>query len=161
LALNATIEAARAGEAGKGFAVVAAEIKELARLTADATGDIREKIMGIQQSTSVSVESIEAITKIIDTISEIVSTTATAVEEQAVTTQEIAGNVAQASQGLTEINESVAQSARASEEITADIAEVSSQAMEMTNSSSTVNLNAGGLLQLAEKLKEMVGNFKV
>ncbi|MBI9088072.1 MAG: methyl-accepting chemotaxis protein [Desulfobacterium sp.] len=161
LALNATIEAARAGDAGKGFAVVAAEIKELARLTAEATNDIRGKIVGIQQATSVSVESIGSITKIIDDINDMVSTTATAIEEQAVTTQEIAGNVAQASQGLTEINESVAQGSRVSDEITTDISEVSRQSMEMTNSSSTVNLNAGELLALAEKLKEMVGNFKV
>ncbi|MCP4116522.1 MAG: methyl-accepting chemotaxis protein [Desulfobacteraceae bacterium] len=161
LALNATIEAARAGEAGKGFAVVAAEIKELARLTTEATNDIREKITGIQQATSISVESIGSITKIIDDISDMVSTTATAIEEQAATTQEIAGNVAQASQGLTEINENVAQGSRVSEEITADISEVSRQSMEMTNSSSTVNLNAEELLALAEKLKEMVGHFKV
>jgi methyl-accepting chemotaxis protein len=161
LALNATIEAARAGEAGKGFAVVAAEIKELARLTAEATNDIRGKIVGIQDATSVSVESIGSIAKIIDDINDMVSTIATAIEEQAVTTQEIAGNVAQASQGLTEINENVAQGSRVSEEITIDISEVSRQSMEMTNSSSTVNLNAGELLSLAEKLKEMVGNFKV
>ncbi len=161
LALNATIEAARAGEAGKGFAVVAAEIKELARLTSEATNDIRGKIVGIQQATSVSVESIESITKIIDDINEISATIATAVEEQSATTREIAENVAQASQGLTEVNESVAQSSRVSGEITTDISEVSSQSMEMTNSSSTVSLNARELLKLAENLKKMVGNFKV
>ncbi|WP_236893188.1 methyl-accepting chemotaxis protein [Desulfoluna limicola] len=161
LALNATIEAARAGEAGKGFAVVATEIKELARLTSEATLDIRGRIVGIQQATSVSVASIEAVTKIIDDINEIVSTTATAVEEQAVTTQEIAGNVAQASLGLSEINESVAQSSKVSEEITVDISEVNRQSMEMTNSSATVSMNAGELLTLADKLKEMVATFKV
>jgi methyl-accepting chemotaxis protein len=51
LALNATIEAARAGEAGKGFAVVANEIKELARQTAGATNEIRQRVEGIQSST--------------------------------------------------------------------------------------------------------------
>ncbi|BCS99118.1 chemotaxis protein [Desulfoluna limicola] len=161
LALNATIEAARAGEAGKGFAVVATEIKELARLTSEATNDIRNQIGGIQQATSVSVESIEEITKIIDDISEIVSTTATAVEEQAATTQEISQNVSQASQGLTEINENVAQSSKVAGEITSDISEVHNQAIEMTESSSAVNMNAGELLNLAQKLKEMVGQFKV
>lgn len=49
LALNATIEAARAGEAGKGFAVVAGEIKDLARQTAGATLEIKEKIENIRK----------------------------------------------------------------------------------------------------------------
>ncbi len=65
LALNATIEAARAGEAGKGFAVVATEIKELAAQTIQATENIKNQISGIQNSSRVSISSIDKIVNII------------------------------------------------------------------------------------------------
>src|SRR3546814_963416 len=48
LALNAAIEAARAGEAGRGFAVVAQAVKTLAAQTAQAPGQIADKIRSIQ-----------------------------------------------------------------------------------------------------------------
>jgi methyl-accepting chemotaxis protein len=80
LALNATIEAARAGDAGKGFAVVANEIKELARQTADATNEIKNRVESIQSSTKGTISEIESITKIVDSVNEIVFMIAGAVE---------------------------------------------------------------------------------
>lgn len=161
LALNATIEAARAGEAGKGFAVVANEIKELARQTPEATKDIKIKIEDIQSSTDETVKEIEEISRVIYNVNEIVSIIATAVEEQSVTTREIAGNVANASVGIEEVNQNVAQSSTVAGDIAGDIASVNQAAVEISENSAKVNQNAEELAMLSKQLKEMVGRFKV
>lgn len=160
LALNATIEAARAGEAGKGFSVVANEIKELSRQTPEATKDIKLKIDGIQSSTAETVTEIVQIADVIDKVNDIVSIIATAVEEQSVTTREIAGNVSYASAGIEEVNANVTQSSSVVGDLAGDIAELNNSATEMSDSISQVNTNAEDLSKLAGQLKEMVNKFK-
>jgi methyl-accepting chemotaxis protein len=161
LALNATIEAARAGEAGKGFAVVANEIKELAKQTAQATQDIKEKISSIQGTTATTVKEIDDIAKVIGEVNDVVSGIATAVEEQSTATSEIANNVSQAARGIQEVNANVGQSSAVAAEISSDIASVNATANEMSASSAQVNISAEDLSKLAEKLKGMVGQFRI
>ncbi len=161
LALNATIEAARAGDAGKGFAVVANEIKELARQTAHATEDIKEKIGAIQRSSAGTVTRIESISEVIGDVNQTVATIAASVEEQSTATGEIAANVSQAALGMSEINENVARSSSVSDRVARDISEINRSAGEMSTSSTEVKSSAGDLSELAEKLSRMVGGFKI
>ena len=161
LALNATIEAARAGDAGKGFAVVANEIKELAKQTSEATGEIKEKIISIQAASRSSVTEITQITGVIREVSEMVSVVSVTVEEQANATQEISENVTQASQGIQEVNENVAQASSVTGEVAADIAEVGQASGEINDSSTQVNVSADELNELAGKLTTIVNQFKV
>ncbi|WP_054029520.1 HAMP domain-containing methyl-accepting chemotaxis protein [Desulfatitalea tepidiphila] len=160
LALNATIEAARAGEAGKGFAVVANEIKELAAQTARATQDIKAKIDDIQHSTGLTVSEIGEISEVINHVNETVTIIASAVEEQAVTTRDIAGNIGQTSLGIQEVSASVAQSSAVSADIAEDIGKVNGDASEMSASSATVKLSAEELSTLSGQLNAVVGRFK-
>ncbi len=161
LALNATIEAARAGEAGKGFAVVANEIKELARQTATATAEIKNKINSIQQTTQGTVSEIESISVVINEVNQIVSTISTAVEEQSSTTSEIAGNVAQASQGVQAVNQTVAESTLAIDQVAQTLARVNQASSDMSSQSNAVDDSTRALSRLAEELNRLVGCFKV
>jgi methyl-accepting chemotaxis protein len=160
LALNATIEAARAGDAGKGFAVVATEVKELARQTAGATEDIRKRIDGIQRSTGLTVKSIGGIGDVIRQVNDLSRTIASAVEEQSVTTKEIARNVAQTSTAAQTVAKGVAESASASQEIARIIVGVDQAAKQTAQGASQTQSTGRGLSTVAEQLRSLVGQFK-
>jgi methyl-accepting chemotaxis protein len=161
LALNATIEAARAGDAGKGFAVVATEVKELARQTAAATEDIRKRIEGIQATTGKAVRSIDQVGEVIRRVNDVSRTIASAVEEQSITTKEIAKNVAQTSSAVDVVARGVVESAAASQEISRNVVGVD-EAAKQSLSGAAQTMEAGATLaSLSDQLQSLVGQFKV
>jgi methyl-accepting chemotaxis protein len=96
LALNATIEAARAGESGRGFAVVAAEVKSLASQTALATEDIARQIADMRMAIHSSAASMELISENMPKIEQNSLSISSAMDQQRVTTEDMARNVAEA-----------------------------------------------------------------
>lgn len=175
LALNASIEAAAAGDTGKGFAVVANEIKELAKQSAQAAKDIAVRIEGVQKSTKNAVEVIANVSTTINSITGSAGKIANAVEEQTRATNEIAANVTETTAGTTHIAASVSELAKAITELAKNtsvvaqgathvstrIQNVTSSAVESDAEAHQVNDSAEELAALAERLRELVHQFKL
>jgi len=161
LALNATIEAARAGEAGKGFAVVATEIKELAKQTGDATEEIKRKIEAMQNATDTTVSQVKEITEVIQDINQIVTTIAAAIEEQSVTTRDIAANVGNISSGVEVTKNKVIEVSEEVNGVERDIEEVQESSEKLATSSTELREQANALKSLSSRLQQLLTRFKV
>lgn len=144
LALNATIEAARSGEAGKGFAVVANEVKALATETAKATDQIKTNITAIQEKTNMAVDAIQDVNASIRELTEASVSISSAMEEQSVTTQEIAKNVSESASGTASVVQNI-------HTVNDNTRHTEQAAKEVLHVSDDVNRNASSIRESIEQ----------
>jgi methyl-accepting chemotaxis protein len=159
LALNATIEAARAGAAGKGFAVVAGEIKELARQTATATGDIKKKIDLIQASTASATRSVQDISEVVNDVAGIVQEIERSIGEQVATIREMACDISRVSGHVGETSERIEQTASVARSMAQEIGQVDQSIGGIREKGARVAGSAGDLLKLTSRLGELAARF--
>jgi methyl-accepting chemotaxis protein len=152
LALNAAIEAARAGEHGRGFAVVADEVRQLAKRTEDATGEITSLIEGVSNSISDTVLSLE--TSVSDAKTKIDHLTGLASE--VTNSSERAGQMRQLMHEIVGLMKSQEQAViRISDSVTS-LYDVSTNAGEQANALHNLS---GSLRDAAQDLNQTVDRF--
>jgi methyl-accepting chemotaxis protein len=117
LALNASIEAARAGEQGKGFAVVAQEVKNLAKQTAEATGQIEAQIEVVREASKDAREHMDSVRRTVQQINAVNFAMKESQQRQASASQEVALGAQKTSASINDLTISVSHMLVTTEEI--------------------------------------------
>lgn len=152
LALNASIEAARAGEEGRGFAVVAMEVRNLAELSREATGRVRDILGEIQQATNIAVMVTEEGSKAAEHGGELV-------EQAGETIEEMAQTLELAAQSTIQIAASTQQQTSGVEQLKTAMEYIRQASMQNSATSNQIAQSTQHLLDIANQLQDTVETY--
>ncbi len=154
LAVNASIEAAKAGEHGKGFAVVAQEIRNLAAQSKQATGQVRAILGDIQKATSSAVAAAEQGTKAVESGVQQSSQAGDAIRA-------LAESITQAAEAAQQISVSSEQQSIGMDQVAQAMESIKQAANQIANATKQAEGGARSIHDLGQKLKQLVGRFKM
>jgi len=168
LALNAAIEAARAGEHGRGFAVVADEVRKLADGSAQAADEIEVAVRGIHRQIEAAaatmdrgvaqVEGVEGVSRDAETAFEEI---ATAVEKVLAAAAAVDGAADENRKAVHTVEENIRAVGTTAESHAASAEEVSAAAEQQSAATEELSAASVELLHAAERLKELVSEFRI
>jgi methyl-accepting chemotaxis protein len=148
LALNAAIEAARAGDAGRGFAVVADEVRKLAEKTMDATHEVGDAVLAIQEGTRKNIDAVRKATEAIDSSTSLAADAGTALRDILEDAEATSGQI----QGIATASE---EQAATNNQINASVVNVHDVAAEIAGSMSGSATAVTELAEMAEELHQI------
>ena len=154
LALNAAIEAARAGEQGRGFAVVADEVRTLASRTQQSTQEIQGMIERVQNGANNAVNAM-------DTGCQQAQLTVEKASEADNALQEIGRTIESINNMNSQIATAAVQQSAVAEEINVNIESINSSSNRTAISATQVATASDQLSELANRLQNLVTQFKV